>query len=121
MVKFLADENLAKDLVNSLKNMTEEVLWIRDSPHQGIDDESIIKLAIQENYVILKHDKGFGQLFYFQNRGQLSIIILEVIEPYPAESLQLLSNFIKQFSNFEQNIKDHCLIIVKRIKVRVIC
>jgi hypothetical protein len=45
-------------------------------------------------------------MFYFNYRGDLSIIVLEVIEPYPSKSVDLLSTFFRQIKKFKQNIDD---------------
>ena len=123
MLKFLADENIAKDLIEVIKSSkhNHEVFWIRDSQYRGVDDEFIVKLVIRDNYVIFTHDRGFGQMSYFHYRGQVSIIVLEALELHPLASANLLTIFLDQIEKFMQNIQDHCLIILRKAKIRVTC
>ncbi|MEZ4775677.1 MAG: DUF5615 family PIN-like protein [Bacteroidia bacterium] len=62
-MKFLADENTDGIMVALLRQKGFTVLDIKElSP--GIDDIEVLKMANQENAILITEDKDFGELVY---------------------------------------------------------
>ena len=66
-MKFLLDSCISKFAVETLREKGFEVLWI---PEIGEDpgDETIIKRAFEENFVLVTLDKDFGELIFVFNK-----------------------------------------------------
>ena len=62
-MKFLADENAPRTIVELLRCCGYDLLWVREHC-PGMDDEEIIRLSISENRLILTFDRDFGELIY---------------------------------------------------------
>jgi predicted nuclease of predicted toxin-antitoxin system len=60
-MRWLCDENVPRNLIDALRQLGHDVVWIReDSP--GMQDTEVLALAIREHRVCLTFDKDFGQL-----------------------------------------------------------
>lgn len=57
--KLLANENIPRSLVNMLKNMGIDIVWLGESNERGLSDTQVITRANNENRVILTRDKDF--------------------------------------------------------------
>lgn len=57
--KLLANENIPRSLVNMLKNMGIDIVWLGESGERGLSDIQVITRANNENRVILTRDKDF--------------------------------------------------------------
>jgi len=65
-MRFLADENIPGNIVDSLRRAGHDVRWIRtDAP--GCSDLDVLNLARRDQRVILTFDKDFGQLVFSLN------------------------------------------------------
>jgi len=57
---FLADENLDFPIISALRNAGYDVLSVSElSP--SIDDNEVLKIANNENRILLTSDKDFGE------------------------------------------------------------
>jgi len=57
-MKFLADVNIDRRLIDRLRTDGHDVLWITDI-NRELDDISLLRLAWQEGAIILTNDKDF--------------------------------------------------------------
>jgi len=60
-MQILADENIPGTAVRHLRDAHHDVLWIRES-FPGMADFDIMKLAVDEQRIIVTFDKDFGEL-----------------------------------------------------------
>ncbi len=63
MVKLLANENVAADVVAALRGDGHDVAWIKER-NRGASDDVVLALALSENRVLLTFDKDFGELAF---------------------------------------------------------
>ena len=59
--KLLADENIAAPMVNALGNAGWDIVYVTDR-FPGALDHEVLKLAQDENRILLTEDKDFGDL-----------------------------------------------------------
>jgi len=62
-VKFLADENVDKPIVEHLMRDGHLVLYVIEM-EPGISDEEVIQRANQESALLLTADRDFGELVF---------------------------------------------------------
>jgi len=74
-MRFLADENVEKVVVDVLRARGFDVLYLREE-FQSINDEDIIELANQEGCVLVTNDKDFGELVYLQQKVTEGIVLI---------------------------------------------
>ena len=74
-MRFLADENFARDTVEALRRLGHDVVWVRtDAP--GISDDEVLRRASSESRVLITADKDFGELAFRSGLPAASGIIL---------------------------------------------
>ncbi|MEZ4861185.1 MAG: DUF5615 family PIN-like protein [Caldilineaceae bacterium] len=74
-MRILADENCPGDLVDALRSVGHDVVWIRDDA-RGSKDPAILARAQAETRLILTFDKDFGELAFRARLPAASGIIL---------------------------------------------
>ena len=76
-IKFLADVNVEKEIVDYLSENKYDVKWIPDYNCEMLD-EDLLKLATTEKRILITNDKDFGELTVLQKRLSTGIILLRV-------------------------------------------
>jgi predicted nuclease of predicted toxin-antitoxin system len=74
-VRFLADESCDFGVVRALRAGGHDVAAIVETA-RGARDVDVIRLAREEQRVLLTEDKDFGQLVYADARGRTGVILL---------------------------------------------
>jgi len=112
-MKFLLDSCISKFAVETLREKGFEVLWI---PEIGEDpgDETIIKRAFEENFVLVTLDKDFGELIFVFNKPHSAIIRLVDIPPQQQGEILL-----KVIDTYKKDIENKALITIDKYRVRV--
>ena len=115
MLKFLADVNIEKDLVEFLKKQGFDVLWIPDYDCKLKDDE-LLELANKEKRILITNDTDFGELIFLQNKISTGIVLIRVKGQYIHKKLRSLKKLLNLYSD---KIKNHFVVISdKRIRIR---
>ena len=80
-MRLLADENVAGETVEALRQQGHDVAWVRTgSP--GLADEEVLRRAVSEGRIVVTFDKDFGELAF----GAISSAASR--DPYPHSSAQ---------------------------------
>jgi predicted nuclease of predicted toxin-antitoxin system len=74
-VNILADENIARLVVDGLKELGHHVLWIAEMA-PGIADTEVIKIAKKEQCFLLTADKAFAAIAARESENPVSGIML---------------------------------------------
>ena len=74
-MKILVDENIPKITVTELKNKYTDIMDIRGTSDEGIEDEKIWQIAKNEGRLLITTDKGFSRYRYQPNSGILIILL----------------------------------------------
>jgi len=72
---FLADESCDACMIRALRDNGHDVITVAAS-HQGADDTTVIKLAVDTARLLLTEDKDFGQLVFASCYGHGGVILL---------------------------------------------
>lgn len=59
MLKFLADVNVEKGIIELLRSQGLEVKWVVDL-NKSMEDKEVLKIAEEESRILLTNDKDFG-------------------------------------------------------------
>lgn len=76
-MKFLADENIDKNIVVQLRQDGHIVFYIPEM-EPSISDNEIIKLSNQEQTLLITADKDFGELLFRQRLFINGVILLRL-------------------------------------------
>jgi len=97
-MKFLADENLEKPIVDWLREKGYDVLYIAEKV-PSIKDEKIIKLARKENRILITNDKDFGELVFHYGQITSGIILIRSRDKSSEKKLELIKQVLKEIKN----------------------
>jgi predicted nuclease of predicted toxin-antitoxin system len=95
-MQLLADENFPGDAVNALRQLGNDVAWVReDSP--GISDIQVLDRAQHESRILITFDKDFGELaFRYGLPASCGIILFRISTPSPGHVSSLAVAALRQ-------------------------
>ena len=114
-MKFLADVNVEKGVVEYLLEKNYDIKWIPDYNCE-MSDEDLLHLAHIENRIIVTNDKDFGELIYLQKKISNGIILFRVKGQKSEEKVNLIKYLLE---NYGEKILNHYIVITED-KIRVI-
>lgn len=71
----LADENIHSYIIKTLREAGNEVFSVREYAN-GIKDEQVIRMALENDYLLLTEDKDFGEWVFAHHIKGLSVLFL---------------------------------------------
>ena len=88
-MRFLINENVSVLLVSTLRSADYNVLDVKEQGWFGHSDKSLVKIAQQEQRIILTHDKDF---LYQRN---VAVVLLRFSNQKPAKIAPLVLSFLQ--------------------------
>ena len=73
---FLADENIAEELVQFIKSQNIKVISVREEGWHGYSDALLVQVAEEKNLVLLTHDSDFGKIIFTNQGIKIGIVFL---------------------------------------------
>ena len=92
-MRFLVDECTGPAVAKWLHDQGHEVFSVFDEA-RGADDESLIRKAQNEDWVLITNDKDFGAMVYRERRLHGGIILLRLDDERPVTKIETLSRLI---------------------------
>jgi predicted nuclease of predicted toxin-antitoxin system len=114
-IKFLADVNVEKPIVDYLSKQGYDIKWIPDYDCEMFD-EDLLQMANEEQRILITNDKGFGDLVIMQKKLSAGAILFRVKGQESQEKIKLMR---KLLMGYRDKLLDHYIIISKS-KIRVI-
>jgi predicted nuclease of predicted toxin-antitoxin system len=114
-LRFLADVNVEKAIVDFLLENKYEVGWIPDYNCDMLD-EDLLNLANAEKRILITNDKNFGELTFLQKRISAGIILIRVRGQKAADKVKLISKLLQ---NYSDKVLNHFVVITEN-KIRII-
>lgn len=96
-MKFLADENIGRSIVNYLRAAGHGVTWIKETA-PGMADADILKLALKERQVIVTYDQDFGELVFLKCRKHYGVLLLRPRVDTTKNHLRIIKEFLARHS-----------------------
>ena len=115
MLKFLADVNVEKKLVDYLKEQQFDVLWIPDY-NCALNDDDLLKLANKEKRVLITNDTDFGEIVFMQKKLSSGIILIRIKDQCVNTKLSVLKKLLKLYQ--DRIINNFVVISEKKIRIR---
>ncbi len=100
-MKFLIDENIAKKVVDFLKNKYP-VKHITDI-QVGLDDYKILTLANLRDSIVITSDKDFGELVFKYNYAHKGVIFLKLEDQTSTNTVKALTELLKHPNIIQRN------------------
>jgi len=98
-IRFLADENIAADVIVVLRAGGADVVSVADRGLRGHGDADVLAAAVAEGRAVLTQDMGFGRLAILRGAPCLGLVLVRPGDLLPAEVTELLRNFRSSRTN----------------------
>ncbi|MCL5992359.1 MAG: DUF5615 family PIN-like protein [Bacteroidetes bacterium] len=113
----IADENIDSSIIKELRNLSLDILSIREN-NPGISDEEIINLPIAPPKIIITEDKDFGEWVFAHQKKNISVILLRYHHKDKSEIISILKSlFLK---NIDELKGKFITVSTKKIRIREI-
>jgi predicted nuclease of predicted toxin-antitoxin system len=114
-MRFVADEGIDFQIVNLLRANGHDVLYIVEFAPGSLDDV-ILKLANEEDRILMTRDKDFGELVFRDKMIHSGIILNRLYELSSENKARLILRVIEDFQ--EQLIGAFTVIQPNKIRLR---
>ncbi|MBU1261473.1 DUF5615 family PIN-like protein [bacterium] len=114
-MKFLADENVDKPIVDHLRNDGHEVIYVIEI-EQGISDDEVIQRANREKALLLTADKDFGELFFRQDYILTGVLLIRLSGLSPQHKAEIVTMAVQRYGN--ELLQNFTVITDKTIRIR---
>ena len=115
ILKFIADVNVEKAVVDFLRAEGYDVKWIADFDCT-MRDENLLKLANKERRILITNDKDFGELTFLQRKLPIGVILIRVKGQKTSDKVKLMRKVLKDHAG---RLLNH-FVVVTRTKFRFI-
>ena len=114
-MKFVADENVDKPIVDALRTNNYEVYFILEE-NRGISDQEVLKIAHAKNSILLTADKDFGELVFRQKQNHHGIILYRLAGLSNEKKIDIvLKVLIRYYHEFENHFS-----VISKTHIRII-
>jgi predicted nuclease of predicted toxin-antitoxin system len=114
-IKFLADVNVEKPIVDYLSGQGYDIKWAPDYDCK-MADEDLLGLANEEKRILITNDKDFGGLLFLQNKVSSGTILFRVKGQNSEEKVILMK---KLLMGYRDRLLNHYVVVTKP-KIRII-
>ncbi len=97
-MKLFVDENIPSHTVHELRALGHDVLDIRSTPDQGMDDDVLWARLVNEQRLLITTDKGFAQ---HRKEAHFGILIVRLRQPNEAKIHDRVMRAVRQFGESE--------------------
>lgn len=112
-MRFIVDECTGPAVASWLRDKNYDVFSIFDEA-RGMDDDEIIRKALNENWILITNDKDFGEKVYRDGRLHGGVVLLRLEDERPVSKIKVLSRLLEAYSD---RIPDS-FIVATEIQVR---
>ena len=114
-MRFLVDECTGPKVANWLKDQGHDVYSAYEKA-RGSDDETILKIANKNNYILITNDSDFGELIFRHKKPHKGIILLRLDDSRPDNKIAVLDKLIK---SYEESLNNNFVVVTEK-KLRII-
>lgn len=108
-IKFLADVNIEKEVVDDLARLGYDVKWIPEYDCETLD-EDLLRIADTEQRILITNDKDFGELVFLQRKLSTGEILIRVKGQRTRDKVKLMRKLLERFGN---KLSNHFIVATK--------
>ena len=97
-MKFLADEDVDKPIVEQLRRDNHVVLYVIEM-EPGISDDEVIRRANQERALLLTGDKDFGELVFRQGHIVYGVVLIRLTGLSPQRKAKVVAIAVQEHAD----------------------
>ncbi len=95
-MNFVADEGVDAPIVEALRSVGHDVLYIAEIK-SGISDDKVLAYANEEDRILITRDKDFGELVYREKKIHSGIILNRLYVFDSLRKAEILKNVIEKY------------------------
>ena len=114
-MRFLVDECTGPMVANWLKDLGHDIFSVYDKA-RGSDDETILKIANKDNFILITNDSDFGELIFRYKKAHKGIILLKLMDNRPDNKIAVLEKLLNKHS---KQLKNNFVVATEK-RVRII-
>jgi predicted nuclease of predicted toxin-antitoxin system len=92
-MRFLVDECLGPVLADWLRRQQHDVFSAFEQA-RGLDDDSLLGVAVAEDRILVTGDKDFGELVFRDGRPHRGVLLLRLDDPQPVTWIAALQRVL---------------------------
>ncbi|MDJ0567923.1 MAG: DUF5615 family PIN-like protein [Pleurocapsa sp. MO_192.B19] len=108
-MRFLVDECTGTRVAGWLREQGYEVFSVYEEA-RGITDNTVIKKAFNENWILITNDKDFGEKVYREQTPHRGIILLRLQDERSANKIDVLQRLL---SVYRERIPDRFVVVTE--------
>ncbi len=116
-MKFITDENIATSVMKRIRKEGFDVKDIKESKLFGISDKEIIDIALNEERIIITHDKNFGNIINNPKIKHKGVIFIRLIKQNPEKVIEI---FLKALKSDLHDKFENALILLNENQTNII-
>ena len=97
-MRFLVDECTGPKAAQWLRDQGHEVFSIFDEA-RGSDDDSIIRKAFDESWLLITNDKDFGEKVYRRQRPHHGIVLLRLADNRADNKIDVMRRLLERYAD----------------------
>lgn len=97
-MRFLVDECTGPTLARWLRDQGHEVFSVYDQA-RGSDDETLMRKAYDENWIIITNDKDFGEKVYREKSAHKGIVFLRLEDERSAIKIEVIRTLLAAYAD----------------------
>ena len=98
LLKFVADVNLELSVIEEIRSMGYEVIWITEL-NPGMSDDELLAFAEEGKYILLTNDKDFGELVFRQKKLTAGVVLLRIKGQDTRVKKERMRRLLEQFED----------------------
>jgi predicted nuclease of predicted toxin-antitoxin system len=110
-VRFLVDENAGVVVASWIRSLGHEVFSVYEES-RGIDDDTVIQKAFDENRILITSDKDFGEKVYREQRPHRGIILRRVANECSANKIDVLQKLLVEYP---EQLSDNFIVVTEKL------
>jgi predicted nuclease of predicted toxin-antitoxin system len=112
-MKFIADVNIEKQIVDFLINKNYDVIWVANIDKRMLNGQ-LLEIANKEKRILITNDKDFGEIVFHQKKITYGIILFRIKGQSFKKKIELLENLLRENPS---KIEKHFIVVTeKKIK-----
>jgi predicted nuclease of predicted toxin-antitoxin system len=108
-MRFLVDECTGPVVATWLREQDHEVFSVFDSA-RGLDDDTVIRKAFSENWILVTNDKDFGEKIFRENRPHHGVVLLRLEDERAKMKLMVLEQLL---ANHAERLPDQFVVVTE--------
>jgi predicted nuclease of predicted toxin-antitoxin system len=113
-MRFLMDECTGPAVARWLREQGHEVFSVYEQA-RGLEDDTIIQKAFEENWILITNDKDFGEKVYRERRPHKGVVLLRLEDERASSKIGTIQRLLESYA--EQLQDNFVAVTEKRVRI----